>query len=215
MFEQRSVVPRPVEGLSTKGLLVMEYMEGVKVTDRAALVENGIDPAALAKLLNDVYADQLFRRGILHADPHPGNLLAQPGPRLILLDHGLTLPLERPFTDTLAEMVAALRDFDFDALEDALRKAGLPIDEDTDIGALLQLVGVVMSGDDSESSDGDEALDLGGFAGRLGAGIRDLPPRLLLVGRAIGLLDGVTRQLDEDLDSLEVVGRYIRSGQTG
>jgi predicted unusual protein kinase regulating ubiquinone biosynthesis (AarF/ABC1/UbiB family) len=39
--------------------------------------------------------------------------------------------------------------------------------------------------------------------------VGDLPPRLLLVGRAIGLLDGIARQLDPDLDALEIVARHI------
>jgi ubiquinone biosynthesis protein len=45
---------------------------------------------------------------------------------------------------------------------------------------------------------------------RLGASVGDVPPRLLLVGRAIGLLDGIARQLDPELDALEVVARYAR-----
>lgn len=206
------LIPSEIEGFTSEGLLVMEYVEGIKVTDREALVKNGIDPAALARLLNDVFADQLFRRGVLHADPHPGNLLVQPGkddrnPRLVLLDHGLTLPVDRPFVDALAKMVAALREFDLDALNVALNEAGLPLNEDADLGALLRLVGVVMN-PDGASDDPGETMDLGDFTGSLGAGVRNLPPRLLLVGRAIGLLDGVTRQLDEDLDSLEIVARY-------
>jgi predicted unusual protein kinase regulating ubiquinone biosynthesis (AarF/ABC1/UbiB family) len=43
---------------------------------------------------------------------------------------------------------------------------------------------------------------------KLGANVRDISPELLLVGRAIGLLDGITRQLDPDLDALAIVGRH-------
>jgi predicted unusual protein kinase regulating ubiquinone biosynthesis (AarF/ABC1/UbiB family) len=50
--------------------------------------------------------------------------------------------------------------------------------------------------------------DLGGFGRRLGASVRNIPPRVLLVGRAIGLLDGITRQLDPEVDALEIVARY-------
>jgi predicted unusual protein kinase regulating ubiquinone biosynthesis (AarF/ABC1/UbiB family) len=57
---------------------------------------------------------------------------------------------------------------------------------------------------------GDEVgvTDIGDFGLRLGASVGDVPPRLLLVGRAIGLLDGIARQLDPELDALEVVARY-------
>ncbi len=200
------VIPEAVDRLTTERLLVMELMEGVKVTDREALVSAGIEPRRVAELLNDAFADQLFRRGVLHADPHPGNLLVQQGPegpRLVLLDHGLTVALDAPFVATLDRMVSAMRDGDLVALTGALREAGLPVDEDTDLTTLLQLVGVLL---------GDERAEIGtdfeGFGRRLGASVRDIPPRLLLVGRAIGLLDGITRQLDPDLDALEIVARY-------
>ena len=202
------VVPKVVSQLTTERLLVMELMEGVKVTDREALDAAGIEPQRVAELLNDAFADQLFKRGVLHADPHPGNLLVQPGsdgPRLVLLDHGLTLALDPSFVTTLDRMVSAMRDGDLGALTGALREAGLPVDEDTDLDTLLQLVGVLLGGEREEIG-----TDFEGFGRRLGASVRDISPRLLLVGRAIGLLDGITRQLDPDLDALEIVARYTR-----
>ena len=208
------VVPEYVDGLTSEGLLVMDYVEGIRVNDRPALVEAGIDPSEVATLLNDVFADQLFGRGILHADPHPGNLLVQPGPgsgpRLVLLDHGLTLRLDEPFVDALGGVVTALGGGDLDAVATALRGAGLPVGEDTDLEVLLQLVGVMLGNSDGEANE-EDAADLGALTGRIGAAIRNLPPRLLLVGRAIGLLDGVSKQLDAEIDALEIVARYAGS----
>ncbi len=200
-----AVVPEVVEELTTERLLVMELMEGVKVSDREALLEAGIEPREVAELLNDLYADQLFARNILHADPHPGNILVQPGPKLVLLDHGLTLDIELDFADTLSGMVRSLREGDFGTLTENLAETGLPIDDDTDLDTLLGVVGVLLG---TGESPGDEALDLRDFGRRLGASVGDIPPKLLLIGRAIGLLDGITRQLDPELDSLEIVGRY-------
>ena len=202
------VVPEVVEELKSERLLVMELMEGVRITDRDALQKADIEPRKVAKLLNDLYADQLFARNVLHADPHPGNILVQPGqdgPRLVLLDHGLTLDIEPDFADTLAGMVRSLREGDFGTLTENLAETGLPIDDDTDLDTLLGVVGVLLG---TGESPGDKALDLGDFGRRLGASVGDIPPKLLLIGRAIGLLDGITRQLDPELDSLEIVGRY-------
>ncbi len=203
------ILPEVVDGLTSGRLLVMELMEGVKVTDRDAMVAAGIDPREVARLLNDAYADQLFNRNILHADPHPGNILVQPGPRLVLLDHGLTLELEPAFVATLDDMVSALRTGDLGEIAGALREIGLPIDEDTDLDTLLGVVGVLLGSEDSPAGEG--TLDLGDFGRRLGASVGDIPPKLLLIGRAIGLLDGITRQLDPDLDSLEIVTRHTEA----
>jgi predicted unusual protein kinase regulating ubiquinone biosynthesis (AarF/ABC1/UbiB family) len=201
------VIPGVVGSLSTERLLVMELVEGTKITDRDGLVAAGLDPREVAELLNDAFADQLFRRGVLHADPHPGNLLVQPGPvggpRLVLLDHGLTLALEPHFVAALGGMVSAIRDGDLEALTGALGEAGLPVSEETDLTTLLGLVGVLLGGE----REGLGA-DLEGLGRRLGTSVAEIPPRLLLVGRAIGLLDGITRQLDPDLDALGIVARY-------
>jgi ubiquinone biosynthesis protein len=201
------VIPGVVEDLTTESLLVMEFAEGVRITDREKLVGAGISPREVALLLNDAYADQLFRRGVLHADPHPGNLLVQPGPRLVLLDHGLTLALERSFIATLERMVSAMIDGDLEALTRALEGAGVPVGGDTDLTTLLQVVGVLLSGPGE--------TDLGSFSRRLGASVRDIPPRVLLVGRAIGLLDGITRQLDPEVDALDIVARHTGRGSAG
>ena len=197
------VVPGVVEELTTGRLLVMEYVEGVKVTDAEGLKAVGLDPREVAELLNDAYAEQLFTHGVLHADPHPGNLLVQrtqDGPCLVLLDHGLTLELEPSFVAALGRLVSALGDGDLRGITAALGEAGLPVSEDTDLDSLLQIVGVLLGGERG-GSDGDFGL-------KLGASVGDIPPELLLVGRAIGLLDGITRQLDPGLDALEIVGRY-------
>jgi predicted unusual protein kinase regulating ubiquinone biosynthesis (AarF/ABC1/UbiB family) len=203
------LVPGVVEELTTGRLLVMQFVEGVKVTDAEGLRRAGMDPRELARILNDVYAEQLFEHGVLHADPHPGNLLVQQtqrGPRLVLLDHGLTLDLEPSFVAALGRLVSALGDGDLGGITTALGEAGLPVGEDTDLDGLLQIVGVLLGGE-----RGGSDADIGSFGLELGASVGDIPPELLLVGRAIGLLDGITRQLDPDLDALEIVGRHTEA----
>ena len=194
------IIPAVVEELSTERLLVTEFVDGTKVTDRAALERADIDPLEVACLLNDVYAEQILRLGRLHADPHPGNLLVQPGPRLVLVDHGLTVELSPPLAEALRGMVRALAAGDFDALATALAGVGLPLGGQADIATLLQLAGVLTGGEPPEG-----AVEAGR---RLGASVGDLPPELITVGRALSLLDGITRTLDPDLDTLEVVARY-------
>jgi predicted unusual protein kinase regulating ubiquinone biosynthesis (AarF/ABC1/UbiB family) len=200
------VVPEAVEGMTTERLLVMDFVEGIRISDREALDAAGIDPARVAETLNDAFAEGLFRQGVLHADPHPGNLLVQPGtdgPRLVLLDHGLTMELDPSFAATLAKMVGAMREGDLEALTISLGEAGLPVGPGTDVETLLGVVGVLLGGGREETRP-----ELGELGRNLGASVGDLPPRLLLVGRAIGLLDGITRTLDPDLDVLEIVARY-------
>ena len=207
------VIPEVVEGLNTERLLVMQFVEGIKITDRDGLVAAGIEPRRVAELIIDVYAEQLFRHGVFHADPHPGNLFVQPGPEgpvLVLLDHGLTVTMPPELVEALRETIEALSAGDFEALTAALKKAGLDLGPDPGLQTLLELVGVLLGGD-REEDVGGEGRNLGQFGLSLGSSIGHIPNDLLLVGRALGLIDGINRQLDPDFDAIEVVARYTQN----
>jgi predicted unusual protein kinase regulating ubiquinone biosynthesis (AarF/ABC1/UbiB family) len=206
------LIPEVVEGMNTERLLVMELVEGVKITDREGLLNAGLDPHRVAEVLVDVYAEQLFERGVFHADPHPGNLLVQPGPEgpvLVLLDHGLTVTVQSELIAAMKEAIEALSEGDFDALTGALKKAGLDLDPELDLDTLLGLVGILLGGDQGEATGG-EGTDLGQFGLSLGSSIGHIPNDLLLVGRAIGIIDGITRQLDPNVDTIEIVACHAR-----
>jgi predicted unusual protein kinase regulating ubiquinone biosynthesis (AarF/ABC1/UbiB family) len=204
------MIPEVIPELSTKRLLVSEFVEGIKITDLAGLEAAGIDREALARQLNDLYAEQIFRLGRLHADPHPGNIMAQARPdlppRLVLLDHGLTVQLKPELVAALREMVTSLLSGDFDRLRRALSSAGMRLDDDLDVGALLQLVGVLMGNAQGDSQAHASAGEIGQ---QLGKSIGHIPTDLILVGRALGLLDGVTKQLAPNLNALEAISAYV------
>ncbi len=90
IFEGRKdvVVPQVEPELTRAGVLSMSFEEGVKISDRQALVGMGVEPEAVAKLLVGCYFTMLFQHRVFHADPHPGNFLVRPGPELVILDYG-------------------------------------------------------------------------------------------------------------------------------
>jgi len=201
-----ALVPMVLPELSTERLLVMEYVEGIRITDREAMEQAGISPHEVALLLNDLYAEQILHLGILHADPHPGNLRVQPGPRLVMLDHGLTVPLAPSLVDALKKMTQALTSGDFGALSDALAEAGLKLEGEGDITTLLNLVGILLGNEQStESGEDIDVLDVGM---KIGKSVGSIPTDLLLIGRTLGLLDGITKQLDPEMDTMQMVAHY-------
>jgi predicted unusual protein kinase regulating ubiquinone biosynthesis (AarF/ABC1/UbiB family) len=106
-------------------------------------------------------------------------------------------------------MVLALARGDFDELISALAEAGLRLDEQVDIATLLQLVGVLLGNDQASESD-ETASDVDGVevGMQIGKSIGTIPTDLLLVGRVLGLLDGITKQLDPSMDTMEIVAHY-------
>ncbi len=90
MFVDRDdlLVPRVYEQLSGRAVLVMSYESGIKVSDVDALAAHGIDRDAIAATITDCFLCMLLQHHVFHADPHPGNLLARAGNRVVLLDYG-------------------------------------------------------------------------------------------------------------------------------
>ncbi len=69
--------PEPIMELTTRRVLVMERINGVKISDLKTLEELGVSGLEVAARLSNVYLKQFFIDGVFHADPHPGNLFVR------------------------------------------------------------------------------------------------------------------------------------------
>jgi ubiquinone biosynthesis protein len=82
------VVPAVHWALTTRSVLVMERVDGVRLTTPLE-IPAGVDPAGLARTGAEALLTQIFEAGFFHADPHPGNFLIMEDGRLALLDFGM------------------------------------------------------------------------------------------------------------------------------
>jgi ubiquinone biosynthesis protein len=82
-------VPKIYWEFSTSQLLVMEYVEGVRVDNIEKIREFGVDPVMIADRGFYAYMKQIFENGFFHGDPHPGNLLVTKDGQLVFLDFGI------------------------------------------------------------------------------------------------------------------------------
>ena len=89
-------VPKVFHVFSTSTVIVLEFVEGCKVTDVDDLTKQGQDPHGVVRLLARTYLKQLLEDGFFHADPHPGNLRVMNDGRLAFFDFGMVgrLPIE-------------------------------------------------------------------------------------------------------------------------
>ncbi|MDR1309636.1 MAG: hypothetical protein LBL95_07055 [Deltaproteobacteria bacterium] len=94
-------IPILHKSLCTDSVLVMERLSGSKIDDLGVMTAAGIDPSEVARLVSRVALEQIIEFGFFHADPHPGNLLVMPGPKLGFLDFGLVGTVDRAFRDRL------------------------------------------------------------------------------------------------------------------
>jgi len=202
-------IPAVVWELSTRRVLCLDYVPGIKITDRQALIEAGIVPAAVAEKGAASYLQQLVRFGFFHADPHPGNLAVAADGALIYYDFGMMGQLSSRLRGRLGSMVRAAAGRDAAGLVKELQQAGV-IAPGVDPGPVRRLVRVML----------EEALTPPFSANvieRLSGDLYDLvygqpfrlPPELIFVMRALSTFEGVGRSLDSGFSLVAIARPYL------
>ncbi|KAF9582139.1 hypothetical protein BGW38_000591 [Lunasporangiospora selenospora] len=94
-IKQQVYVPKVFHDISTKQIMVAEWVDGCRSNDKESIQAMGLSIKKVMESVVDVFAHQIFISGFVHCDPHPGNILVRRHPQdprkhqLILLDHGL------------------------------------------------------------------------------------------------------------------------------
>ncbi len=83
-------IPKVYHDLTTRKVLITEFINGVKITNIEELKRRRLDPREIAARGASSVLKQIFRHGFFHADPHPGNILILEGNVICLLDLGMT-----------------------------------------------------------------------------------------------------------------------------
>ncbi|KAK7845794.1 protein activity of bc1 complex kinase 8 [Quercus suber] len=114
---------------STEKVLILEYMDGIRLNDLESLEAFGVNKEKLVEEITRAYAHQIYVDGYFNGDPHPGNFLAskEPPHRPILLDFGLTKKLSSPIKQALAKMFLASAEGDHAALLSAFAEMGFKL----------------------------------------------------------------------------------------
>jgi len=124
------VIPGVIWEHTSERVLVMDYLDGVKVTDLHLADTIGADPKYLSRLTVEVYVELMLRFGHFHADPHPGNLFALPGNRLAIVDFGLTKRFAPQFLSAFKIMFRAMFTGDDDGVVQGMKAAGFELKND-------------------------------------------------------------------------------------
>ncbi|MCH9714232.1 MAG: AarF/ABC1/UbiB kinase family protein [Cyanobacteria bacterium] len=202
-------IPAVVWELSARRVLCLDYVPGIKINDRPALLAAGIDPAAVAEKGAASYLQQLVRFGFFHADPHPGNLAVASDGSLIYYDFGMMGQLSGRLRQRLGQMVRAAASRDAAGLVDELQAAGV-IAADVDLGPVRRLVRVMLTDALTPPFSANVIERLSGDLYDLvyGQPFR-LPPELIFVMRALSTFEGVGRSLDPGFSLISIARPYL------
>ncbi|TMC62558.1 MAG: AarF/ABC1/UbiB kinase family protein [Chloroflexota bacterium] len=218
-------IPRVYEDYTTRRVLVLEWIDGIKINDYAAIEAAGVSRLEVAKRTVRAYFYQFFNEGFFHADPHPGNIFVLPegkadkkvtvseGPVIAFVDFGMVGSLTKNMKKSLKELFLSFVSRDSRALVRALGKLGF-IGEGANMAAMERGVSLMMEqyygmslGEARDMDIPEVAQDVENML--YGQPFR-IPAQFAFTGRAIGVLVGVTTGLSPDFNFVEIATPYAR-----
>ena len=199
------VVPEVIGELTRRRVLVLEYMEGTRIDrlhERLASGELRLD--ALMTILVELYLKMMLEDGVFHADPHAGNLLVDPAGRVVLLDFGMVLEVERETRRRLIQTVLAAARQDVDGVINGFYELGI-LDPDVDRGTVRDAAQSLMAiglRDDVSSRQIQRLVEQ--VLHTFYEWPLMLPSNLVYFGRAAVLVEGIGLRYDPAFNALSV-----------
>ena len=213
------VIPKMYWERSSRRVLTMDFIDGIKINDVDALRAAGADTAQVAATLIDLFNTMILRHGVFHADPHPGNLFVIPsevpgGPaKIALVDFGLTKIIPEEFRQQLIVLTSAIVAQQPELITDTMTGMGFRTrNEDSET---YNALGEAFLGDVLRSgkpyADQEMIADVNERLGRVlrGNPLVDVPGDVILIARVMGLLSGLGKTLDSRTDLLAALIPYL------
>jgi len=211
--EPAITLPRIYWSLSTRRVLTLEYVYGIKINNYAALDRAGIDRKRVAEILVSAYLRQFLEHGFYHADPHPGNLFVRPGPVVVFVDFGMVGEITPRMRAKLRSGYLAIVQRDVNGIVAALDSLGF-IRRGANLDPLKQSLAWMLERFWGSTLAELQQVDPREFTAELEYLVYDnpiqLPANVAFIGRAVGTLSGLATGLDPSFDLLTVVQPFGR-----
>ena len=202
-------IPRVYRERSTRRVLTLERLRGLKVDDIAGLDRAGIDRPALAQHAATVTLRMIFEHGFFHADPHPGNFFIETDGRIGLIDFGMVGTVDPATRAALRAVLVALVERDTAPLVDAFVALGMtttPLDPNQLAPDIDNLISRHLSLPLAEIRLGILLRDL--FAIIRRHRLR-LPPNLAALAKTLAMSEGIAAQLDPSFEMTTAIAIYL------
>ncbi len=210
--EPRVVVPAVVTELTRRRVLVLEFVEGTRI-DRLheRLAAGDLQLRELVALVVEVYIRMMLEDGVFHADPHAGNLLVDEQGRLVLLDFGMVLEVDRETRRRLVRTVLAAARQDVDGVINGFYELGI-LDPEVDRGTVRDAAQSLMTitlRDDVSPRQIQRLVEQ--VLHTFYEWPLMLPSNLVYFGRAAVLVEGIGLRYDPNFNAL-AVARPVLAG---
>lgn len=205
----RISVPAPVWDYTTRLVLTMDRAEGIRVTQIPDVLRTEADLSPLASDLGRAYLDQIFMHGLIHADPHPGNVVLTADQDLVLLDLGMVGHVPPRMRDQLLKLILATTEGRGEQVAETLMHMGTRLedfDEPRFTRETSRMVARFANSSVRTDSEGGFLLQLVRIGGD--CGLRP-PAELTLLGKTLLNLEAVLLALDAQMSMRDVLQGHL------
>jgi ubiquinone biosynthesis protein len=196
---------------TSKGILTLEYIDGIKVSDLAALDRAGLNRRLVARRGADAFLKQVLVHGFFHGDPHPGNVFILPGNVICLLDYGMVGRLDPQSKAFLTDFLLAIINRDVDKIISILLYSG----DITDIPNTRFLKRDLSDFIDSYYEIPLQEVVVGRmlveFIEIIAAYHIRFRPDFMLLAKALMTIEGMGRELDPEFNMIENLRPFMES----
>jgi ubiquinone biosynthesis protein len=203
-------IPEVYSAISTERVLVLDLFEGVRFSDREAIVAKGIDPVEVIHTGVDAFFHMVMVNGLFHGDLHGGNLFVLPDARIGMIDFGIVGRLSNRVRDSILIMFTAIIDEDFETLASEYMNL-CPVQGNPDQAVLqkdlMDNISPYIGMSLGEVNIGRILLRSTAVATKHGLTV---PRELMLLFRAILTIEALGKKLDPGFDLLPVGIRLAR-----
>ncbi|WP_341791496.1 2-polyprenylphenol 6-hydroxylase [Rickettsia endosymbiont of Gonocerus acuteangulatus] len=201
------IIPKIYWDLTSENILTTQWLEGTSIYDTSLLKEMGLEPAKIAQNFAVMFFNQVYRDGFFHADLHPGNILVDKQGKLILLDFGIMGRLKEKDRLAIAESLFGFLSRDYKLVAKVHLRAGyVPINTDLDLFAQsCRAVTEPVVG--KNISVGKLLAHLFKITEDFGM---EVQPDLLLLQKTLIMVEGIGRQLDENINMWQLAEPWIK-----
>jgi predicted unusual protein kinase regulating ubiquinone biosynthesis (AarF/ABC1/UbiB family) len=197
-------IPNVYPELCTDKVLVMEWVEGVRLNDTARISGFGLEGEKLGQRLFQLFLPQWLEAGTFHADPHAGNILIQPDGTFVLLDFGMVGEITKRDSVHFQQLLEGILLKDYHKAAQALSQLGFLLPE-ADLKSIERLLEEFVSIDMEQFKQ----MDLISVKKEMNDMMKTLPvqvpTRFIFLGRSFATVEGLVYTLCPEKETLDIM----------
>lgn len=207
---KETYIPKVYEEFSNNNVLCMEFIDGIKVTDKSVLLANNIDPVKVSEVGLRLFVSQILDYGFFHADPHAGNILVKRNGKIVFIDFGAVGKIQPNDKEILENLIVSFVAKNPHKIVRYLKKMAVSYeipDErrfENDVEDILNFV----------HSSSLQDINVQVIINKMKDILKDnrlyMPDYFYLLFKGISLIEGVGRNINPDLDIVKSLHPYTK-----